>query len=191
MARAVQRQLVNAVTAGATPKEIAQRLVAENVVDPVGNLTPPARAEVIARTETMRVYRTAIRDKAAVAGLDSYRMVGPVTERTSKLCRSLVGRTFSEAEWRAIMGPRWDGEHAGRGLHPNCRHSWQPLDVAWLGGADPNSRTFGENSPVIQAHDADESLPAYSVQELLSLPAAERETLVSRSDRGFRLKGAA
>jgi len=192
MARAVEKQLVGMVTGGREPEEIARQLVAQNVVDPIGNMSPEARAETIARTETMKVFRQAVRQKAARAELKHFRCVGPVTTRTSVLCRSFVGRTFSEAEWKTILGERWDGEHAGRGFHPNCRHSFQPVMMRWVGLQEGEvTRTFGEKSPVIQEHDADESLPAYTMPELLSMPAEERLALMADSSRGFRLQGAA
>lgn len=194
MARAVESELVRMVTAGAKPEEIAKRLVAQNVVDPVAGMTPQARAEVIARTETMRVYRQAVRDRAERApGLTHWRMVGPMTQKTSALCRTFNGRVLSDAQWREIMGERWDsGEHAGRGLHPNCRHSWQPCRPEWLGVSDGSTeRTGAFNNDIAKAHDADASLPAYSLGEFLGLPAAERQAIMSDSARGFRLKGAA
>jgi hypothetical protein len=193
MARAVEGELVRMVTAGAEPKEIARRLVADNVVDPVAGMTPEVRAETIARTETMRVYRQAVRSRARQApGLTHWRMVGPVTQRTSMLCRSLVGRTLAEGDWRTIMGERWDGDHAGRGLHPNCRHSWQPVRPEWLElSADDASRTGPWNNELAVEHDADTSLPAYSMDELRNMPEPERRELFSRSEHGFRLRGAA
>jgi hypothetical protein len=193
MARAVEQQLVGMVTSGREPQEIARQLVAQNVVDPVGNMTPQARAKCIARTETMRVYRQSVQQKAAVAELKHFRCVGPLDEQTSRLCRAFIGRTLSEAEWQAILGDRWaGGEHAGRGFHPNCRHSFQPLEPSWIGLEEGDyRRTFGASSEVNKAYDADESLPAYSMQELLSMPAAERSALMADSSRGFRLRGAA
>jgi hypothetical protein len=182
------------VTAGAEPKEIAKRLVAQNVIDPVANMTPQARAEVIARTETMRVYRQTVRDRAARApGLTHWRMVGPMTSRTSPLCRTFNGRVLSDDQWRQLMGERWDlGEHAGRGLHPNCRHSWQPCRPEWLGVEGGSiERTGAFNNEIAREHDADASLPSYTLGEFLSLPAAERSAIMADSSSGFRLKGAA
>ncbi len=192
MARAVEKQLVGMVTSGREPEEIARQLVAQNVVDPIGNMSPEARAECIARTETMKVFRQTVRQKAARAELKHFRCVGPVTTKTSPLCRSFVGRTLSEAEWKTILGERWDGEHAGRGFHPNCRHSFQPVKPSWVGvEAGDISRTGAFNNELAKEHDADESLPAYTMPELLKMPAEERAALMADSSRGFRLKGAA
>lgn len=193
MARAVERELVRMVTVGAEPKEIARRLVAQNVVDPVANMTPAARAEVIARTETMRVYRQTVQTRAARAPqLTHWRMVGPMTSKTSALCRSFNGRTLTAEQWRAIMGERWDlGEHAGRGLHPNCRHSWQPVRPEWVGASGAERTGAWAENAISREHDGDASLPSYSLNEFLSLPAAERAKLMADSSNGFRLRGAA
>jgi hypothetical protein len=155
----------------------------------VANMTPQARAEVIARTETMRVYRQAVQAKAQVAGLDHFRMVGPMTTKTSNLCRTFNGRTLSADQWRQIMGDRWDlGENAGRGLHPNCRHSWQPVRPAWLGVSDGSvERTGAFNNEIAKEHDGDQSLPSYSMKEFLSLSPEERAKFMASSGNGFRL----
>lgn len=188
-AQVVQGELTRLVTAGVTSKDIAKRLVASELLDPVANMTVEQRATTIARTETMRVYRQAVRQKAQRAGLDHFRMVGPVTPKTSKICRSFVGRVMPAADWRLVMGSRWEGgEHENRGFHPNCRHSWQPVKPQWLGKEEGDvSRSGAFDTQIAREHDADESLPAYSLRDLRGMPDSERRELLGRSDNGIRL----
>jgi len=191
-AELVQREVVRMVTAGQTSKQMAGRLVASKLINPVSNLTPQAHAEVIARTETMRVYRQSMRSKAQTAGLVHYRMVGPVTATTSRICRSFVGRVMSAEDWKVVMGSRWDdGEHTNRGMHPNCRHSWQPVVPKWLEKRPGDySRTDAFNSQAVREHDSDESLPKYSMEQLRAMPEPQRRELFKSSDVGIRLEAA-
>jgi len=188
-AELVQRETTRMVTAGQSAKQMADELVESRLLDPVSNLSPAARAEVIARTETMRVYRQAVHQKAQRAGLVHYRMVGPVTPKTSKVCRSFVGRVLPAEDWKLVMGDRWGaGEHAGRGFHPKCRHLWQPVKPAWLDQQEGDyGRTGAFNTQVAREHDADESLPVFSLRDIRKMPDSERRELFGRSENGIRL----
>lgn len=185
MADAVADELVRMTTRGADAREVARRLTASGLIEPLSGMNPVVRAATIADTEVMRVYRQTVEDRAARApALTHRRMVGPVTASTSRLCRTFVGRVMSIEDWRTA-GWRFEGEHGGRGMHPRCRHGLQPMRPEWLGRSDGDrARTGPFANQVAREHDADSSLPEITWDEFKRLPASER---IGRSDRGWRL----
>jgi len=80
------------------------------------------RLETIARSELHRVFRTAIEEVNKERGYKYYKMVGPVDERTSSICKRYVGKIKPKEEWLKINPYVFS-----YGLHPNCRHQWIPV----------------------------------------------------------------
>ena len=80
------------------------------------------RLETIARSELHRAFRTAIEEVNKERGYKYYKMVGPLDERTSAICRRYVGKIKTREEWLKISPYVFS-----YGLHPNCRHQWIPM----------------------------------------------------------------
>ena len=79
----------------------------------VGNLTK-YRADMIARTETIRAYNEAARNNYRKAGLKKYRWVAAYGERTCPECADRDGNIY---DMNDSLPP----------LHPNCRCSISPV----------------------------------------------------------------
>ncbi|WP_457755187.1 phage minor head protein [Thermovibrio ammonificans] len=80
------------------------------------------RLETVARSELHRAFRTAIEEVNKEKNYRYYKMVGPVDERTSAICRRYVGKIKTREEWLKISPYVFS-----YGLHPNCRHQWIPV----------------------------------------------------------------
>lgn len=116
MATAMNRVLVDGLSQGKSPREVAREL--NNAVDKIGK----NRALTIARTETIRAHAEGQLDSLTNLGIES---VGVAVEwdttgdgRVCPLCRPLDGIVLTVAEARGML-PR----------HPNCRCSWIPANV--------------------------------------------------------------
>lgn len=116
MAQQVTRELVDGMISGESPKVVAARLAAR--VEKIGL----ARAQTIARTETVRAHAEGQLDALEELGLDS---VGIAVEwstagglKVCQKCRSLEGVVLSIQEARGLL-PR----------HPNCRCAFKPANV--------------------------------------------------------------
>jgi hypothetical protein len=85
-----------------------------------------ARAEMIARNEVASVYRQT--RMAGAEGYDYFEMTGPRDMKTSSICDRHIGQIKTRAEWQRIHPLVFV-----YGLHPNCRHSWDPVPDAAAG----------------------------------------------------------
>lgn len=116
MAQQITRELVDGMISGESPKVVAARLAAK--VEKIGL----ARAQTIARTETVRAHAEGQLDALEELGMDS---VGIAVEwstagglKVCQKCRSLEGVVLSLQEARGLL-PR----------HPNCRCAFKPANV--------------------------------------------------------------
>lgn len=116
---AVSRVLTQAAVSPMSIKDIMNALKGE---DGFFRSISKFRLETIARSELHRAFRTAIEEVNKERGYKYYKMVGPVDERTSAICRRYVGKIKTREEWLRISPHVFS-----YGLHPNCRHQWIPV----------------------------------------------------------------
>lgn len=117
----LNEQISSALITGASPREISQ-IVKDTMVLKDGAAVPAWRAEMIARNEPFAAYRQSARAVAEAEGIELFQMRGPVDNRTSAICLQHVGMIRTAEEWEEV------NELVFRyGLHPNCRHSWDPV----------------------------------------------------------------
>jgi SPP1 gp7 family putative phage head morphogenesis protein len=122
-ATAVQmtRVLTDGLVKGKSPKQLASDLVA------VSDLSR-ARAETIARTETIRAFAEGQLDALENLGVEEVGVAvewsvtklpnGQIEQKVCKMCRPLEGVVLKLAEARSML-PR----------HPSCRCAWTPANV--------------------------------------------------------------
>lgn len=102
MKKEMLRIISDGVIAGRNPNDIARDL--SKTVDKIGI----RRARLIARTEIIKSYNTAVATKYKSSGVKKFRWLAAIDPRTCPECVRRDGRVF---EWGEEMPP----------LHPDCR----------------------------------------------------------------------
>lgn len=118
--KVVSETITNAMITGKSLTETSELLrvgLLENGLD-----IAEARADMIARNETFSVYRQAGKSVADAVGATSFKLSGPVDDRTSEICLEYVGKTMTQDDWEAVEPLAFV-----YGLHVNCRHTLEPV----------------------------------------------------------------
>lgn len=103
------QELINGLGEGLGPREVARRMMR-------GTGASLTRAQTIARTETLRVYREASRQQYAAAGVEQWRRIEAKDRRTCPGCLALDGtlypmdqRPFDHPNGRMVLIPELSG----------------------------------------------------------------------------------
>ncbi len=132
MSNQISKILSQGMIDGDGPVLIARKLVATingtgmgelGITDSLGRFIPAKlRAEMLARTETIRAYASATLQEyrnwkvAGVTALAEFRNAGD--DRVCPICESLQGKTFTLDEAEGVIP-----------VHPNCRCAWISLII--------------------------------------------------------------
>lgn len=120
--RAVQEIITAAMVSGLGPREIADQ-VREKLAE-LRNMTQ-ARAELIAHSEIMSIYRQQALAIGRELGYKFYQYVGPSDGRTERICQDALNVITTEEEWLKV-----DPLVFQYGLHYGCRHQLVPVLLA-------------------------------------------------------------
>ncbi len=118
--KVVNRTITRAMVTGDSLREISDTLHSELTIK--GEGISAARADAIARNELFSNYRQFSKASADEAGFTLFKMTGPVDSRISAICAKHVGKVKTAKEWEKISPVVFQ-----YGLHPNCRHGWDPV----------------------------------------------------------------
>lgn len=121
-AKAVNEIITAAMVSGLGPGEIADQ-IREKLSDLKG--MTQARAELIAHSEIMSVYRQQALAIGHELGYQYYQYVGPSDGRTEPICQSALNVISTEEGWLSV-----DPLVYLYGLHYGCRHELVPVLLA-------------------------------------------------------------
>ena len=119
-AAVVQEIVTQSMIQGDSLQEISRAVQERVKVN--GGVINRVRADMIARNELFSVYRQTSKKASDDSGVELFQMIGPMDSRTSAICAAHVGQVKSAAEWITIHKLVFV-----YGLHPNCRHTFDPV----------------------------------------------------------------
>lgn len=121
--KVVSEIITNAIVTGKTNEEIAKE-VQRRVVVEQGQINNQ-RAEMIAQSEMMSVYRQTQLFIGEELGFEYYEYVGPRDHRNEEVCIQTMGLITTKEEWLKLAP-----EIFQYGLHYGCRHQLVPVTLA-------------------------------------------------------------
>jgi SPP1 gp7 family putative phage head morphogenesis protein len=115
--------ITNAIVTGKSPEEIAKE-VQERIVVSQGSIMQ-WRAELIARSEMMSIYRQTQFTTGEELGYEYYQYMGPKDWRTEPECKAALMIITTKEEWLKLAPLIIQ-----YGLHYGCRHELVPVTLA-------------------------------------------------------------
>lgn len=119
----MSRELAQGIADGINPRQLARKLTDAIDLPGIGNVSPKVRADLIARTETIRAHHVATIQEYKNAGVEEVKILAEFTtagdSRVCQRCKDIADGGPYTLEQIEPMIP----------VHPRCRCIALPLDV--------------------------------------------------------------